>query len=180
MYMIVFPFDKKRQMAKAMSNIVYVYAFLELIKYNLLHQWRKYVQQRTHGGGAKITIPNLLMEVRELILNATGKPITETTRPRGQNDIGMVAWLLTLYTPEFPDGRGIIIIANDITFKAGSLGTREDTLFDLASKLARSNGIPRFFFSVTAGARIGMAESIKALHRSAGRTRQTRPRASST
>lgn len=39
------------------------------------------------------------MEVRELILDATGKYITETTRSRGQNDISMVAWLLTLYTP---------------------------------------------------------------------------------
>eukprot|EP00644_Phytophthora_capsici_P001320 jgi/Phyca11/504913/fgenesh2_kg.PHYCAscaffold_10_\ len=77
----------------------------------------------------------------------------------------MVAWLLTLYTPEFPDGREIVIIANDITFKAGSFGTREDTLFDLASKLARSKGIPRFFFSANAGARIGMAESIKALYK---------------
>ncbi|KAG6970278.1 hypothetical protein JG688_00004932 [Phytophthora aleatoria] len=164
-YPVVFPFDKKRQMAKVMSNTVYVYDFLELIEYNLLRQWRKYVQQRTRGGGSKITIPNLLMETRELILDATGKALTETTRPRGQNDIGMVAWLLTLYTPEFPDGREIIIIANDITFKAGSFGTREDTLFDLASKLARSKGIPRFFFSANAGARIGMAESIKALYK---------------
>ncbi|CAI5744621.1 unnamed protein product [Peronospora destructor] len=164
-YPVVFPFDKKRQMAKAMSNTVYVYDFLELIDYNLLRQWRKYVQQRTRGGGAKITIPNLRMETRELVLDATGKALTETLRPQGQNDIGMVAWLLTLYTPEFQNGREIIIIANDITFKAGSFGTREDTLFDLASKLARSKGIPRFFFSANAGARIGMAESIKALYK---------------
>ncbi|RLN37492.1 hypothetical protein BBO99_00001939 [Phytophthora kernoviae] len=164
-YPVVFPFDKKRQMAKTMSNTVYVYDFLELIEFNLLRMWRKYVQQRTRGGGSKISIPNLLMETRELILDATGKSLTETTRPRGQNNIGMVAWLLTLYTPEFPDGREIIIIANDITFKAGSFGTREDTLFDLASKLARSKGIPRFFFSANAGARIGMAESIKALYK---------------
>uniref|UniRef100_A0AAV1VHC7 Acetyl-CoA carboxylase n=1 Tax=Peronospora matthiolae TaxID=2874970 RepID=A0AAV1VHC7_9STRA len=164
-YPVVFPFDKKRQMAKAMSNTVYVYDFLELIEYNLLRQWRKYVQQRARGGGSKITIPNLLMETRELILDSTGNALTETSRPRGQNSIGMVAWLLTLYTPEFHDGREIIVIANDITFKAGSFGTREDTLFDLASKLARSKGIPRFFFSANAGARIGMAESIKALYK---------------
>ncbi|KAI9914619.1 hypothetical protein PsorP6_008519 [Peronosclerospora sorghi] len=35
----------KREMAKVMSNTVYVYDFLELIEYNLLRQWRKYVQQ---------------------------------------------------------------------------------------------------------------------------------------
>ncbi|KAI9998354.1 hypothetical protein PInf_002740 [Phytophthora infestans] len=88
-YPVVFPFDKKRQMAKAMFNTMYVYDFLELIECNLLRQWCKYVQQRKRGGGPKITIPNLMMEVRELILDVTGKDITGTTRPRGQNDIGM-------------------------------------------------------------------------------------------
>ncbi|KAG1702523.1 hypothetical protein DVH05_009473 [Phytophthora capsici] len=80
----------------------------------------------------------------------------------------MVAWPLPLYTPKFPDGREIIIIANGITFKVGPFGTREDTLFDLASMLARSKGIPRFFFfffSASTGARIGMADSIKALYK---------------
>ncbi|EEY68160.1 uncharacterized protein PITG_04555 [Phytophthora infestans T30-4] len=67
---------------------MYVYDFLELIECNLLRQWCKYVQQRKRGGGPKITIPNLMMEVRELILDVTGKDITGTTRPRGQNDIG--------------------------------------------------------------------------------------------
>ncbi|KAI9917476.1 hypothetical protein PsorP6_012533 [Peronosclerospora sorghi] len=76
-YPVVFPFDKKREMAKVMSNTVYVYDFLDLIEYNLLRQWRKYVQQRTRvRGGSTITIPNLLMETRELILDATGKALT--------------------------------------------------------------------------------------------------------
>lgn len=90
-YPVVFPFDKKRQVPKAMCNTMYVYDFLEHIEHNLLRQWCKHVQQRKRGGGAKITIPTLMMEVRELILDATGKDITETTRPRGHNDIGMVA-----------------------------------------------------------------------------------------
>ncbi|KAI9918815.1 hypothetical protein PsorP6_011956 [Peronosclerospora sorghi] len=76
-YPVVFPFDKKREMAKVMSNTVYVYDFLELIEYNLLRQWRRYVQQRTRGGGSKITIPKFLMETRELILDATGKALTD-------------------------------------------------------------------------------------------------------
>ncbi|KAI9917119.1 hypothetical protein PsorP6_012716 [Peronosclerospora sorghi] len=78
-YPVVFPFDKKREMAKVMSNMVYVYDFLELLEYNfLLRQWRKYVQQRTRvRGGSTITIPNLLMETRELILDATGKALTD-------------------------------------------------------------------------------------------------------
>ena len=32
-------------------------------------------------------------------------------------------------TPEFPDGREIIVIGNDITFLIGSFGPREDLLF---------------------------------------------------
>lgn len=163
-YPVVFPFDKKREMAKAMSNTVYVYDWLELIEHCLLRSWRRYVQERA-GTGIKINIPNVLLETRELILDPKGNSIMETTRPRGSNNIGMVAWLLTLYTTEYPDGREIIIISNDITFKAGSFGTREDRLFELVSKLAREKGIPRLFFSANAGARIGMAESIKALYK---------------
>jgi acetyl-CoA carboxylase/biotin carboxylase 1 len=163
-YPILFPFDKKREMAKAMSNTVYVYDFLELIEFSVLRSWRKFVYERS-SGGVKIAIPSILLEVKELILDEFGNSIKETTRPRGNNDIGMVAWLLTLYTPEYPEGRELVIIANDITFKAGSFGTREDRLFELASKFSREKGIPRFFFSANAGARIGMAESIKSVYK---------------
>ena len=41
----------------------------------------------------------------------------------------MVAWKMTLKTPEFPGGRDIIVIANDITFKIGSFGPKEDILY---------------------------------------------------
>ena len=36
---------------------------------------------------------------------------------------------MTLKTPEFPAGRDIIAIANDITHMIGSFGPREDLLF---------------------------------------------------
>jgi len=41
----------------------------------------------------------------------------------------MVAWNMTLKTPEYPAGRDIIVIANDITFRIGSFGVQEDLLF---------------------------------------------------
>ena len=41
----------------------------------------------------------------------------ETPRAAGTNKVGMVAWLVTLCTPEYPSGREIVIIANDITFR---------------------------------------------------------------
>ena len=43
----------------------------------------------------------------------------------------MVAWKMTLKTPEFPKGRDIIVIGNDITFTIGSFGPREDLLFQV-------------------------------------------------
>ncbi|KAG1712260.1 hypothetical protein DVH05_000010 [Phytophthora capsici] len=80
-------------MAKAMSNTVYVYYFLDLIEYNLLRQWRKYVQQRTRGGGAKITIPNLLIEVRELIERDGQNHYGDhaSSRPKRHRHSGMAA-----------------------------------------------------------------------------------------
>lgn len=68
----------------------------------------------------------------------------------------MVAWKMTLKTPEYPEGRDIIIIANDITFKIGSFGPDEDLLFLRASEYARKHGLPRIYISANSGARIGM------------------------
>lgn len=36
-------------------------------------------------------------------------------RGAGLNAVGMVAWMVTLRTPEYPEGRQAILIANDIT-----------------------------------------------------------------
>jgi acetyl-CoA carboxylase / biotin carboxylase 1 len=60
-------------------------------------------------------------------------------------------------------GRQIVLIANDITFKAGSFGTREDVVFKMASELARQHGYPRLYVAANSGARIGLAESVKKL-----------------
>lgn len=61
----------------------------------------------------------------------------------------MVAWNITLSTPEYPDGRDIILIANDLTYLTGSFGPQEYFLFNAASKLAREKGVPRvsYFFA---------------------------------
>ena len=43
--------------------------------------------------------------------------------------IGMVAWKMSLKTPEFPEGRDIIVISNDMTHRSGSFSVQEDLLF---------------------------------------------------
>ena len=93
--------------------------------------------------------------------------LTQVVRPAGRNNIGMVAWYLTLYTPGCPDGRDIVVIANDITVKAGSFGTAEDLLFAKASAFARERGIPRIYIAANSGARIGLAEEVKKAFRAA-------------
>uniref|UniRef100_A0A8B9CRS0 Acetyl-CoA carboxylase alpha n=1 Tax=Anser brachyrhynchus TaxID=132585 RepID=A0A8B9CRS0_9AVES len=81
--------------------------------------------------------------------------------PEMFRQIGMVAWKMTLKTPEYPEGRDIIVIGNDITYRIGSFGPQEDMLFLRASELARSHGIPRIYVAANSGARIGLAEEIR-------------------
>ena len=75
----------------------------------------------------------------------------------------MVAWRVTILTPEYPEGREIIIIANDITNQIGSFGPDEDKLFQQASALSRELGLPRVYIAANSGARIGLAEELKHL-----------------
>ena len=64
-------------------------------------------------------------------------------------------------TLEYPEGRDIIFIGNDITFHIGSFGPGEDLLYLRASELARAEGIPKVYLAANSGARIGLAEEIK-------------------
>jgi len=90
----------------------------------------------------------------------TGK-LTRVKRFPGENTVGMVAWRLTMRTLEFPRGRDIILIANDITLAIGSFGPMEDKLFNEASKLARKLKIPRIYIAANSGARIGLATELR-------------------
>jgi hypothetical protein len=51
--------------------------------------------------------------------------------PRCRSDVGMYVRRLTMYTPEYPSGRDIILICNDITFMIGSFGVKEDVVYKL-------------------------------------------------
>jgi acetyl-CoA carboxylase/biotin carboxylase 1 len=79
------------------------------------------------------------------------------------HQIGMVAWKMTLKTPEYPEGRSVVVIANDLTHQIGSFGPEEDRLFLAASQYARRNAIPRVYLAANSGARIGLANEIKHL-----------------
>uniref|UniRef100_A0A669EMX1 acetyl-CoA carboxylase n=1 Tax=Oreochromis niloticus TaxID=8128 RepID=A0A669EMX1_ORENI len=105
-------------------------------------------------------LPSELLTFTELVLDAQGQ-LVQMNRLPGGNEIGMVAWRMTLRTPEYPAGREIIVISNDITHKIGSFGPQEDMLFLRASEMARESGIPRLYIAANSGARIGLAEEIR-------------------
>ncbi|WFD29030.1 acetyl-coenzyme-A carboxylase [Malassezia sp. CBS 17886] len=97
-----------------------------------------------------------IARVTELHLDADGC-LAPVKRAPARNTIGMVAWHLEILTPEFPDGRPLVLVANDVTLQAGSFGPREDALFAAVSRYAREQRTPLFYVSANSGARIGLA-----------------------
>ncbi|KAF2758995.1 acetyl-CoA carboxylase acc1 [Pseudovirgaria hyperparasitica] len=147
----------KRYKAHVMGT-QYVYDFPELFRQAVENSWNQVVAKHP---GLKSSQPKKgeCIEYNELVLDDTDN-LAEVSRDPGTNSIGMVGWMVTARTPEYPRGRKFIIIANDITFKIGSFGPLEDKFFHKCSELARKLGIPRIYLSANSGARLGMAEEL--------------------
>eukprot|EP00171_Calliarthron_tuberculosum_P013844 IDg13844t1 len=156
--------QRKRVVAQTVET-TYVYDFLQLFTKQLQLRWHRYSEERLLGGFFRHKMPLPFVKSVELVLrfdSATGdSALVETNRPSGMNDVGIVVWKCTLYTPEYPNGRDVIIIANDITFQSGSFGPEEDALFVAASRLSRKEGIPRIYLAANSGARIGVATEVR-------------------
>ncbi|KAF8822729.1 acetyl-CoA carboxylase ACC1, partial [Cardiosporidium cionae] len=105
-------------------------------------------------------LPDKVLEAVELSLNSKGM-LEEIYREPGQNECGMVAWKVNIYTPEFPKGRPFILIGNDCTIQMGTFGVQEDLLFQKASEISRKQGIPRVYIAVNSGARMGLAAEVQ-------------------
>jgi acetyl-CoA carboxylase/biotin carboxylase 1 len=142
----------KRYKAHLMGT-TYIYDFPELFRKALEKAWIKYQD------GVSGIVPSNILNVTELVLNDAGD-LVETDRAPGSNTVGMVAWNMEMFTPEYPEGRNIVVVANDITFSIGSFGPTEDLLFKKASEYARAKGIPRIYISANSGARIGLADEV--------------------
>jgi acetyl-CoA carboxylase/biotin carboxylase 1 len=120
----------KRAAARRIGT-TFAYDFLGLLEKKLVGQWNTYISSVPSA-----VMPSVLFEAKELVMNRRGD-LVETQRPAGSNDRGMVAWRCKLYTPEYPGGREVILIANDCTFQSGSFGVSEDEFYAAASKVAR-------------------------------------------
>lgn len=138
----------KRFQAQSLGT-TYVYDFPEMFRQALFKLW-----------GPGESYPKDVLMCNELVLDSQGN-LVQMNRLPGDNEVGMVAFRMRMKTPEYPEGRDIIVICNDITHMIGSFGPQEDQLFLRASELARTEGIPRIYISANSGARIGLAEEIR-------------------
>ncbi|KAK9465746.1 acetyl-CoA carboxylase [Lipomyces arxii] len=138
----------KRYKAHLMGT-TYVYDFPDLFGQAIRSSWRQ----------AKQKAPERVLTYRELLMDDNGE-LSEVQREPGANNCGMVAWLFTAATPEYPKGRQFIVVANDITFKIGSFGPSEDKFFNAVTEFAVKLGVPRIYLSANSGARIGVADEF--------------------
>ncbi|PGH13093.1 hypothetical protein AJ80_06465 [Polytolypa hystricis UAMH7299] len=136
----------------------YAYDFPEVFRLAIQHSWNKAIAEHPSLAD-KRPPPGECIDYSELVLDDTDN-LAEVSREPGTNTHGMVGWLVTGRTPEYPRGRRFIIIANDITFQIGSFGPQEDKFFHKCTELARKLGIPRIYLSANSGARIGMAAEL--------------------
>ena len=147
----------KRYKAHLMGT-QYVYDFPELFRQAIENSWNAAIAKHGHLRD-KQPAKGECIEAYELVVDESDN-LAEVNRAPGHNTIGMVGWIVTAKTPEYPRGRRFIIIANDITFKIGSFGPAEDAFFHKCSEHARKLGIPRIYLSANSGARIGLAEEL--------------------
>ncbi|KAJ4950118.1 hypothetical protein NE237_026950 [Protea cynaroides] len=154
--------DRKRLLARKIST-TYCYDFPLAFETALKRAWAP------HLLGSDKPMDKSLVKVTELMSadkqDAWGTSLVAVERPPGFNDVGMVAWCMEMSTPEFPNGRTILIVSNDVTFKAGSFGPREDAFFQAVTNLACEKKLPLIYLAANSGARIGVAEEVKACFR---------------
>lgn len=139
--------QKKRSLARKVGS-TYATDFLALLEVAVIKQWQGY-QESTNL--ANVTFPSHLFSFDELSLPLsvyqkvdlsadnihhipTANILEEVRRGLkrfpGENKIGMLAWHVTLKTPHYPQGREVVVIANDVTVQSGSFGIQEDYFFN--------------------------------------------------
>ncbi|KZV28923.1 hypothetical protein F511_13718 [Dorcoceras hygrometricum] len=115
--------------------------------------------------GIKKPTDKAILRVTEFVFEdrdaAWRSPLVSVERKPGLNDVGLVAWRMEILTPEFPSGRTIIVISNDVTFKSGSFGPEENAFFMAVTNFACSQKLPLIYLAATTGSRIAVEEEVK-------------------
>ncbi|KAK1441623.1 hypothetical protein QVD17_07665 [Tagetes erecta] len=153
--------DQKRILARK-SNTTYCYDFALAFEAALENIWSSKLPGVNRPGGKLVNVTELVFADPR---GSWGTPLVEINRQPGQNNVGMVAWSMDLCTPEFPHGRTILVVANDVTFKNGSFGPIEDAFFEAVTELACYKKLPLIYLAANSGARIGAAEEVRSCFR---------------
>ncbi|XP_038715965.1 acetyl-CoA carboxylase 1-like [Tripterygium wilfordii] len=149
--------DRKRLLARK-SNTTYCYDFPLAFETALEQIWASQLPGSEKPKDKIIKVAELIFGDKK---GTWGTPLASVERAPGLNDVAMVAFCVEISTPEFPSGRTILIVANDVTFKAGSFGPREDAFFLEVTNLACSKKLPLIYLAANSGARIGVADEVK-------------------
>jgi acetyl-CoA carboxylase/biotin carboxylase 1 len=156
--------EGKRALARN-QHTIYCYDLPALMEKEL-------VREACSGGALQQVWRKHLLTADELLMTPQGdsqvgtlKRMEGAQRSLGTNDVGMVGWHVQLVTPQYPQGRDLVLVANDCTFKRGSFGTREDHFFAAAAEYAVERQLPFIFCACNAGARLGLADELKNLIR---------------
>jgi acetyl-CoA carboxylase/biotin carboxylase 1 len=155
--------DQKRLAARR-QNTTYCYDFPLVVEKVLRQCWTEASDVASKPQGS-----SPIFKATELVLSDTnggwGTDLVESDRPVSSNNVGMVGWLMQMRTPEFPEGRKVLIVSNDVTFSAGSFGPKEDVYFKSMTDLACREKLPLIYLAANSGARIGVAEEVRACFR---------------
>ncbi|CCE63008.1 hypothetical protein TPHA_0D03740 [Tetrapisispora phaffii CBS 4417] len=142
--------QQKRQKVQRLGTS-YVFDFPLLFEHVVINNWKKNFPIQT--------LPSDMFTCCELIEDASGN-LVESNRAPGNNQCGMVAFKISMKTPEYKDGRYIVIIANDLSYQMGSFGPIEDKFFNNVTEYCLKHGLPRIYLSANSGARIGITEEL--------------------
>ena len=156
---------QQKRLAARRHNTTYCYDFPAVFENALRDIW---AARSAAGEPAAVPPSAKLVEVHELIpapgaeLTFRHKtPLVVSTRLMSENTVGVVAWVLTLRTPEYPQGRQVVAIANDITYASGAFGPAEDAMFRAATEYALDHKLPVVYLAANSGARVGLANEVK-------------------
>ncbi|KAK9805253.1 hypothetical protein WJX72_008860 [[Myrmecia] bisecta] len=162
-YVPLEPLQQKRLAARR-HKTTFAYDFPSAFDNALREIWAAHIAAT--AGHLSSMPAGKVVRVQELVMAKEGtfrRPgrMGPLTRPVGQNEVGIVAWQMTMRTPECPLGRQIVAIANDITYNQGAFGPKEDAVFRAATEYALQQKLPLVYLAANSGARIGLANEIK-------------------
>eukprot|EP00850_Spirogloea_muscicola_P013374 SM000090S24336 [mRNA] locus=s90:291408:309581:- [translate_table: standard] len=150
-YPLLRPVEQRRVLASR-AKTTYCYDFLTLLEAAFVKTMNPLPIAADAFSAMELVMPES---------GVSGLDLEEISVSPGCNTLGMVGWSIFLRTADVPQWREILLIANDITYKWGAFGTREDAFFQAMAALAGRKGVPLVYIAANSGARVGLAEEVR-------------------